>query len=230
VHAGSADTVTPDVHGEATPMPGAVPQETVIPTAVPLFPWPRLFAAPVPTSTLEMPVKVGIVAGHWESDSGAICPDGLTEVEINLEIARRVVSLLTQSGYDAEMLSEFSDQLDGYQAAVLVSIHADSCNVPEATGFKVARVSSSRVPELEDQLVACLIERYHEATGLSFHRNSFTYDMTEYHAFYEIAPETPAAIIEIGFMSADRDLLTKKQDRVAQGIVNGIKCFVERTH
>jgi N-acetylmuramoyl-L-alanine amidase len=54
--------------------------------------------------------------------------------------------------------------------------------------------------------------------------------MTEYHAFYEIAPETPAAIIEIGFMAADRRLLTKKQDVVARGIVNGIKCFVESTN
>jgi N-acetylmuramoyl-L-alanine amidase len=227
VYAGSSATATP-----STPAPeaGALVQETVIPTAAPLFSWPHWLAAPVPTGTVETPVKVGIVAGHWESDSGAVCPDGLTEVEINLDIARRVVSLLAQSGYDVEMLSEFSDKLDGYQAAVLVSIHADSCNVPEATGFKVARVSSSRVPDLEDQLVACLIERYHEATGLSFHRNSITYDMTEYHAFYEIAPETPAAIIEIGFMSADRDLLTKKQDRVARGIVNGIKCFIESTH
>jgi len=28
---------------------------------------------PVPTS--EPPPKVGIVAGHYESDSGAVCPD-----------------------------------------------------------------------------------------------------------------------------------------------------------
>jgi N-acetylmuramoyl-L-alanine amidase len=54
--------------------------------------------------------------------------------------------------------------------------------------------------------------------------------MTEYHAFYEIAPETPAAIIEVGFMNADRRLLTRKQDVVARGIVNGIKKFIESTH
>ena len=169
---------------------------------------------------------VGIVAGHWGNDTGATCPDGLTEVEINLAVAERVVSLLSQAGYTAEMLPEFSSKLDGYVAAALVSIHTDSCNVPEATGFKVARVSSSMVPEVEDRLVACLIEHYSQVTGLSVHENSITFDMTEYHAFYEIAPDTPAAIIEIGFMAADRPLLTRRPDLVAQGIFEGLECFL----
>jgi N-acetylmuramoyl-L-alanine amidase len=50
--------------------------------------------------------------------------------------------------------------------------------------------------------------------------------MTEYHAFYEIEPQTPAAIIETGFMDADRRLLTKHPDRIAQGIVDGLLCFL----
>ncbi len=179
------------------------------------------------TSTPALPHKIGIVVGHWQSDVGAVCPDGLTEVDINLDIAQRVVSTLNKAGYDAEILAEFSPELNGYQAGALVSIHTDSCNVPEATGFKVARVSSSMVPELEDRLVACLSERDGQATGLPFHENSITFDMTEYHAFFEIAPETPAAIIEIGFMDRDRRLLTKRQGRVASGIVDGIECFFE---
>jgi N-acetylmuramoyl-L-alanine amidase len=170
---------------------------------------------------------IGIVAGHWDSDSGAVCPDGLTEGEINLDVAERVFSLLSRAGYQVEMLPEFSDKLNGYQAAALVSIHTDSCNVPEATGFKVARVSSSMVPEVEDRLVACLIEHYKRTTGLAVHQNSITFDMTEYHAFFEIAPDTPAAIIEIGFMAADRSLLTRRPDLIARGIYEGIVCFVE---
>lgn len=171
--------------------------------------------------------RIGIVVGHWENDPGAVCPDGLTEVEINLDVAERVFALLSQSGYVVDLLPEFSPKLTGYRAAALVSIHADSCNVPEATGFKVARVSSSMVPEIEDRLVACLVEHYGRTTGLAFHRNSITFDMTEYHAFFEIAPETPAAIIEIGFMAADRQLLTRKPNLVAQGIYQGIACFVQ---
>jgi N-acetylmuramoyl-L-alanine amidase len=182
---------------------------------------------PVESLSSEGRPLIGIVVGHWESDTGAVCPDGLTEVEINLAVAEHVVSLLSRAGYRVEILPEFSPKLDGYRATALVSIHSDSCNVREATGFKVARVSSSTEPEVEDRLVACLTEQYARITGLAFHANSITFDMTEYHAFYEIAPDTPAAIIEIGFMAADRPLLTRRPDLVARGIVEGIHCFLD---
>ncbi|MBN1935124.1 MAG: N-acetylmuramoyl-L-alanine amidase [Anaerolineae bacterium] len=211
------------------------PNETLIPTAVPIqadgTPIPALTQTALAQSTPgAVPLKIGIVAGHWQNDAGAVCDDGLMEVEINIDIAQRVVSQLAMSGYSAEMLAEFSPKLSGYQAAALVSIHTDACNVPEATGFKVARVSSSLVPDIEDALVSCLISKYRESTGLQVHRNSITFDMTEYHAFYEIAPQTPGAIIEIGFMGADRYLLTHRQDLVTEGIVNGIKCFIESVY
>jgi len=62
---------------------------------------------PTPTPT-PGPPKIGVVAGHWQNDSGAICEDGLQEVEINLDVARRVVALLRRAGYDAEVLAEFA--------------------------------------------------------------------------------------------------------------------------
>ena len=209
--------------------PVATGLAAAVPTAAPVDGRPVQAQATSSPSSIVTPVtphKVGVVVGHWQSDAGAVCPDGLTEVDINLDIAQRVVSMLNRAGYDAEILAEFSPQLNGYRAGALVSIHADSCNVPEATGFKVARVSSSMVPQLEDRLVACLSERYGQATGLPFHENSITFDMTEYHAFFEIAADTPAAIIEIGFMAADRALLTRRPDLIARGIYEGIECFL----
>jgi N-acetylmuramoyl-L-alanine amidase len=167
------------------------------------------------------------VVGHWKSDSGAVCPDGLEEVTINLDVAARVVAILQHEGYDAELLPEFSEKLDGYRADAFVSIHTDSCDVLGASGFKVARVVGSAIPQAEDRLVACLIREYGEATGLRFHKNSITFDMTGYHAFVEIDPETPAAIIELGFMAADRELLTENSYEVAQGVARGIACFLE---
>lgn len=187
-------------------------------------PTPEVSPTPIPP---PRPPKVGIVAGHWKSDVGAMCDDGLQEVTINLDVASRVVALLQHEGYDAELLPEFSDQLQGYQADAFVSIHSDACNVPEATGFKAARVAASAIPEVEDRLVACLIQEYGEMTGLPFHRNSITYDMTIYHAFGEIELQTPGAIIELGFMGADRELLTDGAYTVAQGVARGIVCFLE---
>jgi N-acetylmuramoyl-L-alanine amidase len=50
--------------------------------------------------------------------------------------------------------------------------------------------------------------------------------MTQYHTFYEIAPTTPGAIIEIGFLNLDRALLTEEPERVATGVATGILCYL----
>ena len=175
---------------------------------------------------------MGIVAGHWQNDPGAVCPDGLSEVDINLAVAKLVGSSLSRSGYEVEILPEFSPKLNGYKADALVSIHADSCDeipnaTPPASGFKAARVANSMVPEEEDRLVACLKKYYKVHTGMYFHANSITADMSHYHTFYEINGYTPGAIIETGFMRKDRYILTQRADLVAQGIVDGIVCFIE---
>ena len=181
------------------------------------------------SSTAETPVnRIGIVSGHRGNDSGTVCQDGYTEAQLNFETAVRVADLLRANGYTVDILDEFDARLKGYRAQLLLSIHADSCTYINdlATGFKVARVLDSNIPSQEDNLVACLRSRYAAATGLKFHANTVTFDMTKYHAFYEIDVKTPAAIIETGFMYLDRDILTHHNDRVAQGIYNGIICFL----
>jgi len=75
-------------------------------------------------------------------------------------------------------------------------------------------------------LVACISDRYAKTTGLPFHYNSITPDMTSYHAFNEIDPQTTAAIIETGFLNLDRKILTEQPDLVAQGVTAGILCFL----
>ena len=220
--AGSEPTAIPSDTAEIS---SVEPTRTLRPTSTPKE--VQVTSDKPATYVARRGTKIGIVAGHWQHDSGAVCPDGLQEVHLNLDVASRVVAILQHEGFDAELIPEFSPMLDGYQASAFVSIHSDSCEETGLTGFKVARVAASAIPRQEDRLVACLSEQYGQATGLPFHENSITFDMTEYHAFFEIAPETPAAIIEIGFMDRDRRLLTRRQSRVASGIVDGIKCFFE---
>lgn len=168
---------------------------------------------------------VSIVAGHWQSDSGAVCPDGLQEVELNLTVARRVARLLREQGHDVEVLPEYSPKLDGLQADVFLAVHMDSC-VEELSGFKIVGVPRSAVPEEQDRLLAELETAYALATGLQPHPNTITEDMLEYHALRQISPSTPGAIIECGFMGGDRRLLTEEQDRVAVGIANGVAAYL----
>lgn len=177
-------------------------------------------------------LRIGIVSGHAGNDSGAVCFDGngqvtLTEADVNLKIAAIVQQKLIEAGFQVDLLREFDSRLNGYRALAIISIHNDSCEYinDDATGFKVAAALSSTDPNRANRLTACLVDRYHRATDLTFHAGSITGDMREYHAFREIDPSTVAAIIETGFLNLDRELLTKQTDRVAAGVVDGILCF-----
>ena len=180
-----------------------------------------------PTATARP--RIGIVAGHWGNDSGAVCNDtGLTEVELNLDVATRVKEKLTAEGFDVDLLQEFDDQLEGYQALALVSIHADTCQFIDnnATGFKLAAALASARPERANRLLACVRSRYEATTGLRDHSGSATAHMSSYHAFNEVHTDTTAVIIEAGFMNLDRQILTQQPDLIAEGIAQGVLCYI----
>jgi N-acetylmuramoyl-L-alanine amidase len=184
--------------------------------------------AAIASSTPRPRPLIGIVAGHWGNDSGAVCPDGLTEVEVNLSVATRVKEKLSEVGFDVDLLQEFDDQLSNYQALALVSIHADTCQFIDenASGFKVAASLADQSPEKANRLVACLRNRYEGTTNLRHHSGSATRDMGGYHAFEEINADTTAVIIETGFLNLDRQILSNQPDIVAEGIAQGILCYI----
>lgn len=193
---------------------------------------PLVVLPPTPIPTPNWLRRIGIVSGHRgpqvPPDPGAVCPDGLTEAEINFAVAQRVVLALRERGYSVDLLDEFDPRLEDYQAAALVSIHANTCqNFGEVvSGYLIARASARTLAGADDLLVECVAQYYQQAVGLE-RRTGLTRDMTDYHSFREIHPLTPAAIIELGFMLADRDVLTLKQDEMAKGITDGILCFLE---
>jgi N-acetylmuramoyl-L-alanine amidase len=181
-----------------------------------------------PTVTLH----VGLVVGHWGHDIGAMCSEslgGFREVDINYTIADLTRQYLQTKGVEVDLLKEFDEHLQGYQGNALISIHADTCEyIPElGTGFKIAEASENKRPEQAARLMACLKNRYGYETGLRYdHR--ITPDMASYHAFGEVDPNTPAVIIETGYMNQDRELLTKHPEIVARGITAGIMCYLNR--
>jgi N-acetylmuramoyl-L-alanine amidase len=182
---------------------------------------------------VQQALRIGIVSGHAGNDSGAVCVDSngkvtLTEAEVNLKIATLVQKKLVDRGFQVDLLNEFDTRLNGYRAVAIVSIHNDSCQYinDQATGFKVAASLNTRDTNRANRLLVCMVDRYHAATGLPFHAGSITPDMTSYHAYSEIDPNTVAAIIEAGFLNLDQQILTQHTDQVADGIVNGILCYV----
>lgn len=173
------------------------------------------------------PIRIGLIAGHKGSDSGAVCDDGLTEAEVNLNITEKVAGALLAQGIHADILDEFDPRLANYGGTAVISIHADSCVYysDQTTGYKVA--GSSRTDS--SLLQTCIESAYHQATNLDYHANTITPHMTDYHAFRTIPEGVPAIIIETGFMQEDRDLLTLKADQPAAGILNGIQCYLDAT-
>jgi N-acetylmuramoyl-L-alanine amidase len=174
--------------------------------------------------------RIGIVSGHRgpQNDPGAVCPDGLTEAEINFNVASAVVRKLRSMGFTSDLLDEFDARLDNYQAAAMVSIHANTCKDfgERVSGYIVAKAAARPEGGLDTLLAECVAEHYGKAVPIE-RRFSLTRDMTDYHSFREINPLTPAAIIELGFMKDDREILTTKTEQMAQGIVDGLLCFLQ---
>jgi N-acetylmuramoyl-L-alanine amidase len=194
-----------------------------------------------PPQVTTGPRRVGIQAGHWRTeeapsefphlrtDIGGSSGD-LKEVDVTVDVARRVTDLLRKSGVMVDLIP--ATVPPSYVADAFVAIHADADDTETARGFKIAH-GTYRSP-YDERLVRSLTEHYAAETGLPWDPH-VTSDMTDYYAFawfrYEhaLAPHTPAAIVELGFISHpdDRAILTEKQDVVARGIVEGIMSFLD---
>ncbi len=197
------------------------------PTLAAVLP-PRPTRTPTVTPTPEPP-PVALLAGHSGGiDPGANCPDGLREVDVTTDVAKRAKGILEASGYRVDILAEFDARLNAkrdYAPRAFLAIHADSC-VYYASGYKVARASSSASPLEDDRLVRCVSTAYAAATLLPFHAGSITSDMTQYHGLNEINPRAPGAIIELGFLGSQHDLLKNRRAMLGDAIAAGLNDFL----
>lgn len=197
----------------------------------------RLLRPPV----AQTPRRVAIQAGHWRASEAPLeFPNlrfssgasflGINEVDVALDIAQRLVAVLSERGYVVDLLP--ATVPPSYLADVFVSLHADSDVTSTARGFKIAH-GFYRSPH-DELLVQQLIEHYAAGTQLPWNER-VTADMTDYYAFawfrYEhaLAPHTAAAIVEMGFITHpfDRPVLTDEPDRVARAIAEGIIRFLD---
>lgn len=187
------------------------------------------------------PRRVGIQAGHWRM---ADIPDelrrlagqtgtsagGFAEWQVNLDIANRVASLLRDDGIAVDVIP--ATVPEGYLADAFLALHADGDLSGTRRGFKAAH--GTRRGPYESQLVRAIVEEYGRVTGLPSN-GEVSRNMTGYYAFgwsrlrSSVAPHTPAAILEMGYLTHpdDRAVLTVQAERVAGGIARGIRRFLE---
>jgi hypothetical protein len=193
-----------------------------------------------PTRALG-PRRVGVQVGHWHTEqlpaelfrlagSTGVIYGPYREVELNLQIATRVVAQLRQAGVEAELLPATVPA--GYRADAFVAIHADGANRPGARGWKLA--AAWRSSDASRALAAAVASTYAAFTGLPEDRYGTTYNMRGYYAFspnrfrHALSLGTPAIILETGFLTSreDREVLLKNTAGVARGISAGIIRFL----
>ncbi len=205
-------------------------------------PAPAGLDAPLSMPVAAGHVNVAIQAGHWKSaelpdplarlrgSTGAV-GGGHTEPEVTLALAQRTAALLRAQGLTVEVLP--ATVPTGYTADLFLSLHMDGNTSPQAHGFKVSTRWRSDVAALDAQLVASLTDRYAAVTGMP-EDPSVTRAMRGYYAYstyhgqeYRLGASTPAAILEMGFLTSptDRAMVLNNPNRVAQGIVAGINSF-----
>lgn len=181
--------------------------------------------------------RIGIQAGHLDAPSwlGGYCANyGTREVELTPIIANNAATLLRSKGYIVDVLPTYFDK--NYKGNLFVSLHFDAddggthTNIcPYRTGYKVARFGGSPNTGLKgnndasDQWAKLLWSDYGSLVGLPKDYN-VTSGMYEYYALdpitYTFNATTPGAIIEMGWLSGDKALITSNdgQWRIARAI------------
>jgi hypothetical protein len=241
VAAATARAATASVTPVVPSIPPASPTVPTVPTVggtvtATVYPTP----SPRPAGT---PWRVGLQVGHWRSEdlpeelarlrtsSGAYY-NGVTEAELNYEIATRVQALLEAEGVVVDLLP--ATVPPGYDADAFIAIHADGSPGSAARGWKLA--TYWRTSQASQQLLDAVAAAYGPATGLPEDVGGVTVNMRGYYAFsyrrheHAVARTTPALIVEMGFMTnaADRAVLFGRPDRVAAGIATGIMDYLRQ--
>ena len=199
---------------------------------------------PIPKNVPTGPRRVAIQAGHWKSDEAPdelrrLIPqtgaewEGVTEVEINLDIAQRVGVILNSKGIAVDILPTTIPV--GYVADAFVALHADSDGVGVNSGYKMAH--GARRGPYEDALLNDIKDAYGAATRMDYDPTHITSQMRGYYPFswsrfqHAVAAHTPAVILEMGYVSSDDDraLMLDRADLVANSIADGILKFLKDT-
>jgi N-acetylmuramoyl-L-alanine amidase len=203
---------------------------------------PAVIQSGAPAALAPIHARVGLQVGHWERENlpeelailrtqGGASSGGYNEVDINYAVAHRVADILRARGITVDILPATIPP--GYRADAFIAIHCDANNDPGINGFKLARHADSAIAARDDALINAITATYGPATGQRLD-GLISRAMLYYYAFnsgdfaHAVSPQTPATIIELGFLTnaADRALLVNQQPAISQGLADGIIRFL----
>jgi len=194
-----------------------------------------------PVEELTGPFVVAVQAGHWQasglpdelarlrSSTGA-SSHGIREVDVNLAVARELQRRLEARGWIALLVPATIPP--GLRADAFVAIHADWGDSPSIRGWKIAPPWRPSPASLA--LAASLEASFAAQANAREDSGGVTIGMRGYYAFsyrrfeHAISPFTPAAIVELGFLTnpTDRELLADHPEYWAARLEDGIAGFL----
>jgi hypothetical protein len=236
------DPDDPDDPWSAEAPPGGAILQTVGPSASPGT--VGTIRIPIPKVLPTGPRRVGIQVGHWKTDEAptelrSLVPqtgaawEGVTELDINLDVAQRLAVILNAKGIAVDILPVTIPV--GYVADAVIALHADSDGVGELSGFKMAH--NARRGPFEEALLNDVKDAYASATGMRYDAEHISRNMTGYYLYsytryqHAVSPYSPGVILEMGYVSSDEDrsLMLDHPDVVANGIAAGLMKFLSDT-
>lgn len=167
------------------------------------------------------------------NDKGYTTEDGVSEKDINLNVAQLIAQKLSKYGDVAVVLSresdvsvtpdERKDAAKGSNAELFVSIGLAAESSKEATGVEtIYNINSS--PASAD--FAKVMQ-----TSVAAHINTKNRGTNPYDVYILKDNEMPSVLVQYGFLSNEKEaknLKSKKyQDQVAEGIAQGILAYID---
>lgn len=172
---------------------------------------------------------IGILVGHWQVDSGNVCENGIAEADVNEAIANQVSIKLNALGYSVKLFSVNDLDLVNYRGPALVALYSGSCeDSPEnKSGFSLGTTLSTSDLNSSNALAVCMGEIYQSSTKLDFTYQIISTTSPYYPLFEMVNPNTPMIYLEMGSLYYDQAVLIDNSENVANGIVNGILCYLD---
>jgi N-acetylmuramoyl-L-alanine amidase len=205
--------------------------------------------APLRSYDFVAPVDVVLDPGHGGLDPGAVSSTGVTEAELNLDIARRVRDQLTAKGITVELtrdgdyyrsIADRAELATAIGARAFVSIHHNSgVHPPQRLGpgtevyHELTDADSRRLAGVLWEDVVAGLERFDIDWVASRYRGAVARADRDGDDFYGVlrrADTTPAVILEAAYLSGpgEAELVVGDEFRAAEAtaIASGIERYL----
>jgi len=172
---------------------------------------------------------IGILVGHWNVDSGSVCDNGIVEANVTEAIANQVSMKLIALGYPVKLLAETDLDLINFRGPLLVALYTGPCeDTPDnRSGFMIGTTLTPSDLNASNTLAVCMGEIYQSSTKLDFSYEVISADQSAYRLFELVNKKTPMIYLEMGSLFYDQTILIDNSENVANGIVNGIQCYLD---